>query len=38
MPLEPRVEAHPRAAGWIIILASLLVAAAMLVLLVAKLR
>ena len=37
-PLEPRVEANPRAAGWIIILASLLVAAAMLVLLLAKLR
>src|SRR5690348_11989218 len=30
-PLEPRVEANPRAAGWIIALASLLVAAAMLV-------
>ena len=37
-PLEPRVEANPRAAGWIIILASLLVAVAMLVLLFAKLR
>lgn len=38
MPLEPRVEAHPRAAGWIIALASLLVAAAMAVLLFGKLR
>ena len=38
MPLEPRVEANPRAAGWIIALASLLVAAAMLVLLFAKLK
>lgn len=37
-PLEPRVEANPRAAGWIIALASLLVAAAMLVLLFAKLK
>ena len=38
MPLEPRVEANPRAAGWIIVVASLLVAAAMAVLLFAKLR
>ena len=36
--LEPRVAAHPRAAGWLIIVASLLVAAAMLLLLSAKLR
>ena len=36
-PLEPRVEANPRAAGWIIGVASLLVAATMLVLLFAKL-
>lgn len=36
-PFEPRVEANPRAAGWIIAVASLLVAAAMLVLLFAKL-
>jgi hypothetical protein len=36
-PLEPRVQANPRAAGWIIAVASLLVAAAMLVLLFAKL-
>ena len=38
MPLEPRVEANPRAAGWIIAAASLLVAAAMLVLLFGKIR
>lgn len=38
MPLEPRVEANPRAAGWLIAIASLLVAAAMVVLIVAKLR
>jgi hypothetical protein len=38
MPLEPRVEAHPRAAGWLIAFASLVVAAAMVVLIVAKLR
>lgn len=37
-PLEPRVEANPRAAGAIIAIASLLVAAAMVVLLFAKLR
>jgi hypothetical protein len=37
-PLEPRVEAHPRAAGWIITAASLLVALGMAVLIVAKLR
>ena len=37
-PLEPRVEAHPRAAGWIIAAASLLVALGMVVLIVAKLR
>lgn len=37
-PLEPRVEANPRAAGWIIVAASLLVAAAMAALLFAKLR
>lgn len=36
-PLEPRVEANPRAAGWIIAVASLLVAAAMIVLTLAKL-
>lgn len=36
-PLEPRVQANPRAAGWIIAVASLLVAAAMLVLLFARL-
>jgi hypothetical protein len=38
MPLEPRVEANPRAAGWLIGGASLLVAVAMVVLLFAKLR
>ena len=37
-PLEPRVEAHPRAAGWIIAAASLLVALGMVVLIVAKLH
>jgi hypothetical protein len=37
-PLEPRVEANPRAAGSLIAIASLLVAAAMLVLLLGKLR
>ena len=36
-PLEMLVEAYPRAAGWAIAIASLLVAAAMLVLLAAKL-
>jgi hypothetical protein len=28
-PLEPHVEAHPRAAGWIIVIASLAIALAM---------
>ena len=37
-PLEPRVEANPRGAGWLIGIASLLVAAAMIVLIVGKLR
>ena len=37
-PLEPRVEANPRAAGWIILAASTLVAAAMALLLLTKLR
>ena len=37
-PLEPRVEAHPRAAGWIIAAASLLVALGMVVLIIARLR
>jgi hypothetical protein len=36
MPLEPRVEAHPRAAGSVIAVASVLVAAAMAVLLFGK--
>ena len=38
MPLEPRVQANPRVAGWLIGIASLLVAAAMVVLIVAKLH
>lgn len=38
MPLEPRVEANPRAAGLVIGAASLLVAAGMVVLIFAKLR
>jgi len=38
MPLEPRVEANPRRAGWIIATASLAVAATMVLLLVGKLR
>lgn len=38
MPLEPRVEAHPRAAGIIIAVASLLVAAGMALLLFGKLQ
>jgi hypothetical protein len=38
LPLEPRVEANPRLAGGIIAVASLLVAAAMLVLLFGKIR
>lgn len=37
-PLEPRVAANPRAAGWLIGIASLVVAAAMVVLLVGKLH
>jgi hypothetical protein len=28
-PLEPRVEAHPQAAGWVIAIASLAIALAM---------
>jgi hypothetical protein len=38
MPLEPRVAAHPRAAGWIIGAASLAVALGMFALLLVKLR
>lgn len=38
VPLEPRVEAHPRAAGWIIAVASLATAAAMAVLIATKLH
>ncbi len=37
-PLEPRVAANPRAAGWLIAVASLLVAGAMVVLIFGKLR
>ena len=35
-PLEPHVEAHPRAAGWIIAIASLAIALAMAWLLVTR--
>ena len=35
-PLEPRVEANPQAAGWIIAAASLLIAASMVWLLVSR--
>ena len=38
LPLEPHVEAHPRAAGWIIGIASLVVALAMAGLLIARLH
>ncbi len=38
LPLEPRVEAHPRAAGWTIATASLFVAIAMAGLLIARLN
>lgn len=37
-PLEPRVEAHPKASGWIIVVASLFVVLAMIWLLLARLQ
>jgi hypothetical protein len=37
-PLEPRVEAHPRATGWLIIGASLVAGLAMTALLISRLH